>query len=91
MMTHEEVMALLETLGNDVLISDYGDMIRVTVEDFKDFDDDWCEVILDYNEEAVNRVLKTLEAHCTEVINNFYTDYHFDDFWVRVGYTSYDI
>ena len=91
MMTYEDVMALLETLGDDVSISDYGDVIRVTVEDFEGFDDNWSEVMRDYDEDAVDEVLEALEAHCAEVVDDFYTDYHFDGFSVRVGYASYDI
>lgn len=91
MMTYEEVMALLETLGDDVSISDCGDKIRVTVEDFEGFDDNWCEVMRDYDEDAVDEVLEALEAHCAEVVDDFYTDYYFDGFSVRIGYASYDI
>lgn len=91
MMTYEEVMALLETLGEDVSVYARGDVIRVTVEDFEGFDDNWSEVMRDYNEDAVDEVLETLEAHCAEVVDDFYTDYYFDGFSVRVGYASYDI
>ena len=91
MMTYEEVMALLETLGDDVTVTERGDTIRVTVEDFEGFDDDWCEIDRDYDEDAVDEVLEALEAHCAEVVDDFYTDYYFDGFSVRVGYASYDI
>ena len=91
MMTYEEVMALLETLGDDVSVFAHGDVIRVTVEDFEGFDDDWHEVMRDYDEDAVDEVFEALEAHCTEVVDDFYTDYCFEGFSVRVGYASYDI
>ena len=91
MMTYEEVMALLKTLGDDVSVFAHDDVIRVTVEDFEGFDDDYCEVMRDYDEDAVDEVLEALEAHCAEVVGDFYTDYYFEGFSVRVGYASYDI
>lgn len=91
MMTYEEVITLLETLGDEVSVFAHNGMIHVTVEDFEGFDDDWCEVMRDYDIDAVDEVLEALEAHCAEVVDDYYTDYRFEGFSVRVGYASYDI
>lgn len=91
MMTYDEVMALLETLGEDVSVFTHDNVIHVTVEDFEGFDDNWHEEMRDYDEDAVDEVFEALEAHCAEVVDDFYTDYYFKGFSVRVGYASYDI
>lgn len=91
MMTYEEVMALLETLGDDVSIEAYDDEIYVTVEDFEGFDDNWCEVIRPYDVNAVDKVFETLKARCVKMVDDFYIDFYFEGFSVQLGYASFDI
>ena len=92
MMTYEEVMALLETLGDDVSVFAHGDVIRVTVEDFEGFDDEWDEVMRDYtDEELVDAFLDALEEQALRAEGDFYRTYYFDGYAVQLGYASYDI
>lgn len=92
MMTYEEVMALLETLGEDV--STYttceGDL-HVTVEDFEGFDEDWEEVERDYDEDAVDAVYEALCEGCASVEGDFYHYLQFEGFILVWGYASFDI
>ena len=55
------------------------------------FDEEWCEVFRDYDEEAVAELVEWLEEHAVEVEDDFYAVYHFEGFEVHLGYGSYDI
>lgn len=89
-MTKAEVMARLATV-KDIEIDDWDDEIKVTVQDFEGFDEDWCEVFRDYDDEAVDAMLEWLEAHCDHYDGDFYVYFYFEGFEVCVGYTSFDI
>lgn len=93
MMTKEEVLTLLTTAKADLDVMDYGDGdIDVTVMDFEGFDDHWCEIMRDLEDEAlVDRIFDTLRDNCVEFIEDFYTQFVFDGFTVQWGYASYDI
>lgn len=93
MMTYADVLTLLATASDDLSVYESfdGHCIHVTIEDFDGFDEHWCEIDRDYDEDLVGRILDTLTASASEVDRDYYTDYYFDGFTVRVGYASYDI
>jgi hypothetical protein len=92
----EKLLKMLEELAADV---DYGvreiegekPEVVITVDDFEGFDDDWSEVMRDYDEEAVDGLIKWLEENCISEDGDFYSYYHFEEFDVELGYTSFDI
>ena len=89
----EIIIAMLEEMTEDV---DYyvrynGTELVITVDDFEGFDENWSEVMRDYNEEAVERLIEWLEEHCISVDGDLYSYYHFEEFDVQLGYTSFDI
>jgi hypothetical protein len=90
MMTYEQVLAQISQV-EDVSVYEREDEIRVTVEDFGGFDDDWSEILLDYDEEAVDALCEWLEEHALSVDGDYYQYYHFDGFVVCLGYGSFDI
>ena len=90
-MTKNEVMNLINTLNDDVIVFEHGDTIRVTVCDFEGFDADWNEVMREYNEGKVNEVIDALVDNANEVVSNLYTYISFDGFTVILGYESFDI
>lgn len=94
MMTLEMMIATVEALGQDA--SYYWDEeeneLSVTIDDFAGFDENWSEIMRDYNNpEAVTAFLKMLKTECNYIEDDFYVYYHFDDFKVTVGYSSFDI
>lgn len=92
MMTRDDVMTLLATLGDDVdvRIDTDGDL-HVTVEDFDGFDSHWNEIERDYNEDAVDAVYETLKAVAVKVTADYYTIFDMGSFFISWGYASYDI
>ena len=92
MMTREMVLELLATLGADVDVYERMDgTVRVTVQDFEGFDEEWSEVEGDYDEDAVDAVYERLEAEASEVSGDFYRYFQFDGFTVVWGYASMDV
>ena len=97
MMTREQMEAALEALGDDVSYDVDEDedgqvWVCVTMQDFEGFDEDWSEVMRDYDDPAaVERFLDMLESECVSQEGDFYVEYHFDGFIVEVGYASFDI
>lgn len=71
--------------------SKYADTIWATIEDFDGFDEDWNEVMVDYDENAVTRMERLLAEGAEKVERDFYDCYYFEDCKVIVGYASYDI
>lgn len=91
-MTREMMVELIEALGDDVEWILSGDTFHVDLQDFEGFDDDWEEIFRDYDdEEAVEAFIKMLETECASQEGDFYVDYHFNGFSVRLGYSSFDI
>ncbi len=91
-MTKTEVIAILESLGNDVDFMVGDNTIYVDIVDFIGFTDDWDEEYRAFdNEEAIEQFYTTMEERSKEYEENYYSTYYFTDFKVRVGYTSYDI
>lgn len=92
MMTKDEMVKVLEALGNDVWFDVEDSDIDVTVNDFEGFDDDWSEVMRDYdNPEAVEAFLEMLEEKCVSQEGDFYVVYHFEGFDLQLGFGSFDI
>lgn len=86
------ILEKLNNLGNDVDFNEYNGVIEIDFNDFCGFDEDWNEVLRDYdNPSMVSELLDFLSNNCKEVVNDFYTTYIFNDFQVIVGYASYDI
>lgn len=91
-MTKDEMVKVLEALGNDVWFDVEDSDIDVTVNDFEGFDDDWSEVMRDYDDpEAVEAFLKMLEEKCVSQEGDFYVVYHFEGFDLQLGFGSFDI
>ena len=87
MMTKAEILDLLNQTP-DITVYDRGDTIRVIVDDFAGFDDNWDEVFLDYDEAAIERMEDTFVDHA----NTYgWGEYVFDEVTVKVTYTSDDI
>jgi hypothetical protein len=92
----EIIIAMLEKMSEDVdyrvrEIEDEKPELVITVEDFEGFDDDWSEVMRDYDEEAVDGLIEWLEEHCISEEGDLYSYYQFEEFDVQLGYTSFDI
>lgn len=85
------VLAKLEEIKEDVSVRVQEDCIYVTVEDFEGFDEDYCEIDRDYDDEKVDEVEEWLEEYCEEAYGDFYHYYEFDGFYVQWGYASMDV
>ena len=92
MMSLEMMMAVVEGLGADAEMWLSDGVLHVDLQDFEGFDDDWSEVEREYDdEEAVGAFLEMLEAECFSSEGDYYKDYQFDGFVVRLGYASFEI
>ena len=92
----KELLEMLKELGEDVSVDlfeyeDDDDTLHITVEDFEGFDEDYCEIMRDYDADAVRKVQEWLDVHCTSKEDCYTMYYYFDGFEVRFGYASYDI
>ena len=92
----EKIIAMLEKMSDDVEyyvreLNEEKPELIITIEDFEGFDDDWSEVMRDYDVETVNGLIKWLEEHCISEEDDFYSYYHFEEFDVELGYSSFDI
>lgn len=94
MMTLEMMVAQIEALGQDASYwyDEEDRELHVTIDDFEGFDDDWSEVMREYDdEEAVDAFEDMLEAESVSSEGDFYRYYEFEDFSVCLGYSSFDI
>lgn len=93
MMTREMVLMLAEQCGEDVEVSINNDgSIDLTFVDFIGFNEDWEEEFREYdNENAIDTLIEVLEKNCIEITKNLYVTYSFENFFVTVGFTSFDI
>ena len=87
----EQILRMLVELGESVEYSVHEGYVDVTVLDFEGFDEDWCEIDGDYDEDAVDYFLEWLEEHCDSHEGDFYHSYYFGDLEVEIGYASMDI
>jgi hypothetical protein len=92
----ETIIAMLEKMSEDVYYhvretDEEKPELVITVDDFEGFDEDWSEIMRDYDEEAVDGLIEWLEEHCVSEDGDFYSYYHFEEFDVQLGYSSFDI
>lgn len=95
----DTILKMLEELGADVSYTDWTSLevedntyISVYFNDFDGFDEDWSEIDREYDDPSkVEKMLNFLEENCSSKEDDFYTRYYFDGFYVKVGYSSYDI
>lgn len=92
----EIIIAMLEKMSEDVdyrvrEIEDEKPELVITVDDFEGFDEDWSEIMRDYDVEAVDGLIEWLEEHCISEDGDLYSYYHFEEFDVQLGYSSFDI
>lgn len=93
-MERNEVIRLLNANATEFDFIDWDDVdnsIDIEVNDFEGFDDDWMEIIRDYDTDIVNMIYNTLKDNCIEYEEDFYTTFKFKDFTVSWGYASYNI
>ena len=91
MMTYEMVMELLQTLGDDIMVSERDGDIIATVRDFEGCDDCGREYYRDYDEDAVDAIYDQLEEAALRVEGDFYRYFIFDGFEIVWGYESMDL
>ena len=87
------IIKKLEAMNEDVdyMVLSEGTMLRITVNDFEGFDEDWSEIMRDCDEETIDGLIKWLEENCISEDNDLYSYYEFEGFIVQLGYSSYDI
>ena len=91
-MTKEQIIEVMDSLGEDVTYFDCGDILHVTLEDFAGFDEDWNEIERDYdNPEAVDEFLAILEEYGRPYTSGLYPSYDFDGFKIELSWASFDI
>ena len=92
----EMIIAMLEKMGEDVdyyvreLHNEKPELV-ITVDDFEGFDENWSEIMREYDVKAVRALIVWLEEHCISKDYDLYYDFQFEEFDVQLGYTSYDI
>lgn len=88
----DTLMNLINACEYDVDFWEENGMVHLTIEDFEGFDDDYDEIMRDYcNPEGVDALLNWLDANCDFKVEEFYTIYSFDGFFVKLGYSSFEI
>jgi hypothetical protein len=92
----EIIIAMLEKMSEDVSydLFDYeeeGKILHITVEDCEGFDENWHEIMRDYDADAVRELTDWLDTHCIKKEEPYSVYYYFEGFEVRFGYSSYDI
>lgn len=88
----DTIITLINACGCDIDFYTVNNTIYITIDDFSGFDDDWNEIMRDYdNPDAVNALLNWLDNNCISQTGDLYTFYSFNDFKVELGYTSFDI
>ena len=90
----EQIIEKLETIKTDAYyyVDDDDNEIRLTIDDFEGFDEDWSDVERELeNHKAVEEVLEWLEENADYVDGDFYRSYYFGEIVVEVGYSSFDI
>ena len=92
----EIIIAMLEKMSEDVEyyvceVEEEKPELVITVDDFEGFDEDWSEIMREYDEDAVSALIDWLEEHCISEDGDLYYEFHFEEFNVQLGYSSYDI
>lgn len=88
----EKFMELVNACGNDVNCDLYHGYYDLTIEDSEGFDENWCEIERDFeNQNAVENLLDWLDENASSIIGEYSPIYHFDGFDVKVSYSSQDL
>lgn len=92
-MTFENVCETLDGLESDCWYELRGkNQLYVIFNDFEGFDENWDEIMRDYdNPKGVEMFLDLLEKNAAFIEGASCRTYHFDNFSVKVDYTSNDI
>ena len=77
--------------NGDVSIAKYGDEIEVVVNDFGGFDENWSEILLSYDEDAVDEMAEWLEDKADDFEEEWHDHYYFEDGEVEVSYACEEI
>lgn len=87
-----EILNKLNSIADDSNYNIENNYIKLEINDFIGFDDDWHEELRPLeNEELVDEVLDWLEANADKCEGDYYRYYYFGDIVVEVGYSSFDI
>ena len=84
------VLTRLETSGDCYFTEEEG-CFDVTLCDFEGFDEDWDEVMREYEDEEMIDALFELLDRAERTEGDFYVTYFFEDCSLELGYASYDI
>lgn len=85
-----EMLTRLEDCGDVMMDEDSRGFLDVTFMDFEGFDDDWCEVMREYeDDDTVEAVFELLQGCPSD--GGFYCIYDVEGRQIRVGFASYDI
>lgn len=88
----KKLLELLKECGADVDYYNNTENLEITFNDFDGFNDNWEEIIRDYdNPKAVDKVLRYLKNNAKLVNNSLYKTYLLDGRTIIVGYASFDI
>lgn len=86
------ILDRLTALGADVEFSVSGDTIHATLQDFAGFDESWCEIEREYDDEtAVEAFIEWCEDTADTYTADMVTDFHFGSVTLWLGYASADI
>ena len=91
------VITMINACKDDADFEIREDTIYLTIDDFVGFDENWNEIMRDYDHpEEVDTLLDWLDNNSIPVTDDLYTDdlytdYSFNGFTVRLGFTSFDI
>ena len=86
------VMTMVNACKDDVDFKIEQNTIYLTVDDFIGFDEDWNEIMRDYDHpEEVRTLLDWLDNNCISQTDDLYVVYSFNGFTVHLGFTSFDI
>ncbi len=86
------VMTMINACKDDVDFEIEQNTIYLTVNDFCGFDEDWNEIMRDYDHpEEVSTLLDWLDNNCISQTDELYVVYSFNEFAVHLGFTSFDI
>ena len=89
----EMLMMILSRLvtSGDCFFEVEDEHFDVTLCDFDGFDNDWGEIMRDYEDEEMVEALFELLEHADHTEGDYYVTYYFEDCSLELGYTSMDI
>ena len=89
----EMLVMVLDRLSDsgDCLFFVDGTEFDVTMCDFEGFDDEWEEVMRDYEDQEMVDAFFELLDRADRVEGDYYRTYYFEDCSLELGYASYDI